>query len=233
MEFVSKVFIDAGYQKNSVVKACLEMKRRQEDKDAAPGLYFPKRIYWPILGFGLSTDERNRYVRPRQLGPSVIQIGMDSYLGRINEKGVWQSVYHLDVDKWKTDVRNRLASSKDDPSAMTFYWTEEEGDHLALAKHLCAETPHREFIEDKGFVDTWLRKNRNNHYLDATTYSRAASWWNGIRLPVERLDEETPSSSSESRHNGSTKNGIHIPTKEETEIQLEIQELASRYRRSH
>jgi phage terminase large subunit GpA-like protein len=193
IEYIQKGFADAGYMKNYVVAACLEMLRRQKENIRPPGLDHDKRIWYPILGFGLSTDERKHYSKPRTEGPNVLKIGLASYQGKVFDGDVAQVVYNIDVDHWKGWVRDRLACSVEDPTAMTFWYTEEPKDHLALAKHLCAEAPHREFVEGKGYVDTWLRKNRNNHFLDATTYAGVAAWWNGARLPAKMQQDEESS----------------------------------------
>lgn len=197
--YITRSFIDANYMRDWVVAATLKILEMQKDNNRPPGLDFNTRVFWPIIGYGLSTDRRKTYTKPREHGPNVLKIGLGSYLGYLDEKKT-QVGYLIDVDYWKSDVRKRLACSIDDPTAMTFWHTEDPKDHLSLAKHLCAETPHTEFIPGLGYKRTWLRKNRNNHLLDATTYARTASWWEGIRIaepePEEEETETTPSGSN-------------------------------------
>jgi phage terminase large subunit GpA-like protein len=214
IEYIERVFVDAGYLKNQVVDACLEILKRQKALKHPPGLAFNKRIYYPILGFGLSSDARKLYSKPRTEGPNVIQIGLGSYLGRVEEGDSPQTIYQIDVDYWKGWVRRRLACSADNPAAMTFWHTLEPKDHLSLAKHLCAEAPHTEFVPGKGYVKTWLRKNRNNHYLDATTYSSVAAWWTGVRLETPDPEDEQSSKTETKGSSNGTSNGTAPPPAE-------------------
>jgi len=55
-------------------------------------------------------------------------------------------------------------------------------EHLALAKHLTAETKTEEFVAGKGVVVRWERLRRQNHWFDALYNACAAGHLCGVRL---------------------------------------------------
>jgi hypothetical protein len=58
-------------------------------------------------------------------------------------------------------------------------------EHLALAKHLTAETKTEEFVAGKGVVTKWERIRRQNHWFDALYNACAAGSLCGARLVSE------------------------------------------------
>jgi hypothetical protein len=55
-------------------------------------------------------------------------------------------------------------------------------EHLALAKHLTAETKTEEYVAGKGVVTKWERVRRQNHWFDALYNACAAGHLCGVRL---------------------------------------------------
>lgn len=55
-------------------------------------------------------------------------------------------------------------------------------EHLALTKHLTAETKTEEFVAGKGVVVKWERLRRQNHWFDALYNYCAAGHYCGVRL---------------------------------------------------
>jgi phage terminase large subunit GpA-like protein len=93
----------------------------------------------------------------------------------------------IDTDHWKTWLHQRLAAPLERAGIITFHKAP-PNEHLALAKHLTAETKTEEFVADKGVVVKWERIRRQNHWLDALGYACAAAHLAGVRL----IDEERP-----------------------------------------
>ena len=79
----------------------------------------------------------------------------------------------------------------DQPGAMTFCQATPR-EHLALAKHLTAETKTEEFIAGKGLVVRWERLRRQNHWFDALCNACAAGTFRGVRL-LGAEEVKTPS----------------------------------------
>ncbi len=56
------------------------------------------------------------------------------------------------------------------PGAITLHSADSIQDgHRELGRHFTAETPEREWVDDKGFVIRWKKKHHANHWLDSTT----------------------------------------------------------------
>lgn len=54
------------------------------------------------------------------------------------------------------------------PGAMTLYRASNPGDHLTWTRHIMAEQPKLEFVAGSGWRRLWERKDKQNHFLDAT-----------------------------------------------------------------
>jgi hypothetical protein len=88
----------------------------------------------------------------------------------------------VDADHWKSWVHQRFATPVGTPGAMTLFHASPQ-EHLALAKHLTAETKTEQFFAGKGVVTKWERLRKQNHWLDALYNACAA----GHRLVQEKL----------------------------------------------
>jgi len=65
-------------------------------------------------------------------------------------------------------------------------------EHLALAKHLTAESKTEEFVAGKGVVVKWERLRRQNHWFDALYNACAAGHGCGVRLVQEQVPQSPP-----------------------------------------
>jgi len=65
-------------------------------------------------------------------------------------------------------------------------------EHLALAKHLTAETKTEEFVGGEGVVEKWERLRKQNHWFDALYNACAAGHLCGVRLVEEAAGEPQP-----------------------------------------
>ena len=87
----------------------------------------------------------------------------------------------VDSDHWKTWVHQRLSTPLGKAGAMSLFQASPQ-EHLALAKHLTAETKTEEFVAGKGVVVKWERLRRQNHWFDALYNACAAGHLGGVRL---------------------------------------------------
>jgi hypothetical protein len=87
----------------------------------------------------------------------------------------------INADHWKSWVHQRLSTPVGSPGAMTLFQAGPQ-EHLALSKHLTAETKTEEFVAGKGVVTRWERLRRQNHWLDALYNACAAGHCCGVRL---------------------------------------------------
>ena len=91
----------------------------------------------------------------------------------------------IDADYWKTWVHERLHIPVGQPGGLTLSRGTPQ-DHLALSKHLTAETKTEEFVAGKGLVVKWERQQRQNHWLDALYNACAAGRYCGAKLITEK-----------------------------------------------
>ena len=90
----------------------------------------------------------------------------------------------VNADHWKTWVHQRLSTPLGKPGAMSLFQAAPQ-EHLALAKHLTAETKTEEFVAGRGVVVKWERLRRQNHWFDALYNACAAGSLCGVRLVGE------------------------------------------------
>lgn len=145
-------------------------------------------------GFGTTQDVATRRYRAVKTTGSVIRrIGPGYHISRLKRKPgkrTWRvDLVEVDVDYWKSWFQARLRTPLSEPGAMTLYAAQPR-EHLSLAKHFTAERERTQYIGGRGYVQTWERVNRNNHWLDAATLASVASHLVGVRL-LEETAEET------------------------------------------
>ena len=87
----------------------------------------------------------------------------------------------VDADHWKTWVHQRLSMPLGKRGAMSLFQAGLQ-EHLALARHLTAETKIEEFVAGRGVVVKWERLRRQNHWFDALYNACAAGHLCGVRL---------------------------------------------------
>lgn len=190
------VFIDAGYQYESVCEFC-----RQKETG---------RRFLPALGRGLSQYDRRlrSYHHPSKVGAEVKLIGQDYYVSWVPDQRLFRVDVHADF--WKSWLFERLrgpwsvdrepgsvqpsphAPRPTDPAprptpreldgTIRLYHSSDRNEHVTLAKHFTAERPEERFIEGRGDVTVWAKLRKGNHFLDAAYNACAAGHLAGVRL---------------------------------------------------
>jgi phage terminase large subunit GpA-like protein len=186
-EYPSMGWIDSGYVTLGVYKGSETASKRTKSHWNEKGITVlaDKRVWWPSKGFGESAEGKAAFRKHKAVGGNVLKLGDGSYLANVPHEGVTYQLFHGDADYWKTWFHDRLRTPVDEPSAMTLFKSEDRFEHTTLAKHLTAEKSTREFVTGKGYVEKWVRVNRNNHYLDCAWLACAAAHWVGVRLTDE------------------------------------------------
>jgi phage terminase large subunit GpA-like protein len=141
-------YVDAGYMTNVVYAFCRETGKP----------------YLPAVGRGAAQQRQQWYNRPTQTGSVVKNIGEGYHLNLLRIERL--HLVEIDADHWKSWVHQRLSTPLGSPGAMSLFQASPP-EHLALAKHLTAETKVEEFVAGKGVVVKWERLRRQNHWLDA------------------------------------------------------------------
>lgn len=166
-----RVMIDSGYQGAKNADVVYEFIR-------SVGL---TGRYWPTKGYGTDTELAEKYRQPQQIGGNVVLIGDNYHVTALPEKGVY--LLHFNADHWKGFVHNRLDTLVEQPGALTLF-NPGSSSHLNYAKHILAEIEHRKFVQEKGYVEQYVRKHRKNHYLDATALASLGNHLKGARLSI-------------------------------------------------
>jgi hypothetical protein len=122
------------------------------------------------------------YNRPTKTG-SIVQLIGEGFHFNLQAAERMLTV-EVDADYWKTWVHERLTTPLGSPGALSLFQGTPQ-DHLALSKHLTAESKTEEFIAGKGLVVRWERQKRQNHWFDALYNACAAARYCGARLVRE------------------------------------------------
>jgi hypothetical protein len=106
-----------------------------------------------------------------------------------NEK-LW--LYNVSVNYWKEQVQQRFKTATFNElnqltdGALSLWSTSDPKEHLSYSHHICAEEKRETFKSGRGIKTEWVVVNRNNHWLDATSYALAGAACLGIKLiPVQ------------------------------------------------
>jgi phage terminase large subunit GpA-like protein len=164
-----QVWIDANYETDTVMAFCRETHFRAR----------------PILGRGSSMFKMGPYQRPEKTTATVVQLGEQYHVDRLPERKVYRPV--INADYWKTWLHQRLTTPvRDDaggevPGALTLYAAGPD-DHAFLAKQLAAERPLQKWDDRRGWVETWEKVYKQNHWLDCGYIASAAGHFCGVRL---------------------------------------------------
>lgn len=154
--------------------------------------------YWPSLGYG-HNQQTSRYVQPRKLSPTVIKIGNEYHTAR-TAKGI--KVVHVNADKAKTWVHNRILTPIGQPGSMTLYQAESQAEHDSFAKHLTAEKRVNEFVPGKGLIEKWVAIRKANHKFDSTAMACIGGLMRDISIIEESEDKPTSWLSEQRRTEG-------------------------------
>jgi hypothetical protein len=168
-----QAWIDAGYMTPVVYGFC----RESGDK------------FRPAIGRGAAQQHRQWYNRPTRTGALVKHVGEGFHINHLRPERL--HIVEVDADHWKTWVHQRLGAPMEVPGAMSLFRAAPQ-EHLALAKHLTAETKTEEFVAGKGVVVKWQRLRRQNHWFDALYNACAAGYLCGVRLVSEPAVHAAP-----------------------------------------
>ena len=133
----------------------------------------------PAKGYGAGKFKAERYTRPKATSNSVLAIGEHYHFAKYAADGV--HVGEFSADFWKSFFHARLATDLKHPGALSLF-AQSAREHLTLAKHFTAEKKLVEFIEGEGYIETWQRVHKNNHWLDCASMATAAAHWCGVRF---------------------------------------------------
>lgn len=158
-----QVWIDAGYMTDVVYTFCRNAGNR----------------FRPAVGRGAAQQHNQWYNRPTKTGGIVKHVGEGFHINYLRAEKLY--LVSIDADHWKTWVHQRLSTPPGKAGAMSFFQASPQ-EHLALAKHLTAETKTEEFVAGKGVVVKWERLRRQNHWFDALYNACAAGHLCGVRL---------------------------------------------------
>ncbi len=158
-----RVWIDSGYMTHVVYAFCRESGER----------------FLPAIGRGAAQQHRQWYNRPTRTGAIVKDIGEGFHVNYLRAERLF--LVEVDADHWKTWVHQRLSTPLSKAGAMSLFQAPPQ-EHLALAKHLTAETKTEEFVAGRGVVVKWERLRRQNHWFDALYNACAAGSMCGARL---------------------------------------------------
>lgn len=126
----------------------------------APGWWLPVK----------GADTRQYHV-PAQRTKKVRWIGEQCHESKVRAQ---QRLLYVNVDHWKQYVHDSFSTPIGQPGAVSlFHYDASEkskAPHTSFAQHIIAEKRVEEFTERGGRRLVWQRPNRNNHYLDCTTY---------------------------------------------------------------
>jgi len=157
------VFIDSGYLTEVVYSFVRESQ----------GPYLPCK--------GQGAEQRGgSYLRPRAMTDNLMFVGDGMHI-------VWQPakeirLVELDSDHWKTWLHERWRSPLQANGSLTLWKDSNPRLHYAFGRHQVAEEKQTEYKPGKGEITKWVRKNRQNHWLDTTALACAAAFLAGVRL---------------------------------------------------
>lgn len=122
--------------------------------------------YVPSMSYGATQDEaKGGYFGPSSPNQRHPWVGEDCHI--VSDAKWGRAIMHANADAWKSWLHEALAMPTESAGALTLYQTSPR-DHLPLARALTAEARQEEWVADKGKVVRWVKKRRNNHYLDAS-----------------------------------------------------------------
>ena len=177
-----QVIVDARYAGRAVYQFCRE--RAAATDPAGDGFFLETEPaflprYLPSLGYGASQEARGTYHRPARAGKTVRLLGEEYHVQRDRAEKVL--VLQVNADHWKSFVWRRLETPVEQVGAMTVFQALPR-EHMALFKHLTAESETREFVAGRGPVTRWKRLRAANHFFDATSLGGLGGHVRGVRL---------------------------------------------------
>ena len=74
---------------------------------------------------------------------------------------------------------------------MEVFHSAKQDEHFTFAKHQTSEEKQLEFAPGKGETVKWVKKNSQNHWLDALSYACVAANIAGVKL-IDEKPKEVP-----------------------------------------
>jgi phage terminase large subunit GpA-like protein len=176
----NQIWLDSNYQSNVVYRFIRETAKPHGNR------------FRPTRGLGAGQLRQQHYNRPKTTGASVLHIGEGFHFSFLPTSRV--CLVELDSNHWKSVVHERLAMPVTEAGALTLFQTFPR-EHIALAKHLTAETQISEFVAGRGEVVRWEALRRDNHWLDSLSIACAAGHYCGARLVKPIIRAFNPHSS--------------------------------------
>ncbi len=162
-----QVWIDSGYSEHTeaVYEFCREANARR-------GLGIGRELFRPAKGWGEGPEMAGRYHPPKATSREVRFTGPGYHLSWL--ASARQMLVHVDADAWKSHLHDGLSTPPAEPSAITLYDAPDPREHDTWSAQVAAEEREEVFKPDRGVVRRWVRKRRQNHYLDASYNATAA-----------------------------------------------------------
>jgi phage terminase large subunit GpA-like protein len=192
--------VDAGYRTTAVYSACMSI-----GADIYPVMGFGKSMGCVRMSFS-PTQKRTRDVRPG-----------DGW--KMSRQGkIW--LVEADTDRWKAWEHDRWMTATDQPGCLFMFGaasddgslTAEQMDHIAYARHICAEEEIEE-VHNGALRRRWKPTSKENHWLDASYYANVAASMKGVRLAVAQAAKPT-----------------NVPVVQEEKKRISLRELKERKR---
>jgi phage terminase large subunit GpA-like protein len=155
------VLVDSGYQKDVVYQFVLESGQPR---------------YLASKGLGSGRDQQGW--RASAESSEKRQVG-NEWLIVLQPGGIRLAELHS--DHWKAVVHEGFGMAAGGPGSLSLF-NAQVRDHLSFARQITAERREEEFLPGKGLRVFWNRLWKDNHYLDVTSYARAAADMLGIKL---------------------------------------------------
>jgi hypothetical protein len=150
--------------------------------------------------------------RTKEKGSADVRIGDHLHASYLQASRIW--LYDLDTHYWKSFVHEMFltptfaADGMVNRASLSLYKPEGTHKHSTFAQHIVAEELVHEFQEGKGDKSFWLKRNRNNHYLDATYMACAAASVLGMRLLPQTQEQKEITNGRKTKPQQSTGNRV-------------------------
>lgn len=187
---LDRVLVDAGYFTDLVMREVHEAVRG--------GL-----PYIASKGLGSSENDRSAYVHPvKRTKDRIPSPNGDLWYQSLQSSGMWQINMHS--DRWKNAVHHAfmlkpLDEQGSHAAGAVRLFGQDPRQHFLFADQVAAEVLQREFSE-KGWSEKWIKRRKENHYLDCMYGNFVAASicgvWNPIAKPVRRKLSEIQKSRS-------------------------------------
>jgi phage terminase large subunit GpA-like protein len=160
---LNTVLVDAGHWDTTIYKFVAETGCKP---------------FQPSKGFGSGSGYRASPFRAPQKESADKLLG-DHWYASKQPNGLW--LIGLDTDWWKRWVHDRILTPIDRAGSLSVYG-DDARQHMSYGKHLTSEVWTEEWVKGKGLKGYWKRRNKNNHYFDATYMACAAASMCGVTL---------------------------------------------------